>query len=58
MTFSKINWTQGVAFLAMLLTLFGIDMPDDVKLSVVALIQAAQSILTWLLHTHLKGIVK
>jgi hypothetical protein len=51
-SFSKINWTQAVAFLAMLLTLFGIDMPDDVKLETVALIQAAQSVLTWVLHTY------
>ncbi len=51
-SFSKINWTQAVAFLAMLLTLFGIDMPDDVKLEAVALIQAAQSVLTWILHTY------
>jgi uncharacterized membrane protein len=50
-SFSKINWTQAVAFLAMLLTLFGIDMPDNVKLETVALIQAAQSVLTWILHT-------
>lgn len=47
---SKINWTQAVAFLAMLLTLFGIDMPDNVKLETVALIQAIQTIATWLLH--------
>ena len=51
-SFSKINWTQAVAFLAMLLTLFGIDMPDDVKLEAVALIQAAQSVSTWILHTY------
>lgn len=50
--FSKVNWTQAVAFIAMLLTLFGIDMPDNVKLEAVALIQAAQSIITWLLHTY------
>ncbi|HEY4123760.1 MAG TPA: hypothetical protein VGM36_04045 [Rhizomicrobium sp.] len=49
--FSKINWTQAVAFIAMLLTLFGIDMPDDVKLEMVALIQAAQSLITWVLHS-------
>ena len=52
--FSKINWTQAVAFIAMLLTLFGIDMPDNVKLETVALIQAAQTVLTWLLHNVLK----
>lgn len=55
-SFSKINWTQAVAFLAMLLTLFGIDMPDDVKLETVALIQAAQSVLTWILHTYFQEI--
>ena len=49
--FSKINWTQAVAFIAMLLTLFGIDMPDNVKLELVALIQASQSVVTWILHT-------
>jgi hypothetical protein len=54
--FSKINWTQAVAFLAMLLTLFGIDMPDNVKLETVALIQAVQTIATWLLHNVFKDI--
>lgn len=52
--FSKINWTQAVAFLAMLLTLFGIDMPDSVKLELVALIQAVQTIATWLLHNFFR----
>jgi hypothetical protein len=37
---------------ARLTSLFGIDMPDDVKLETVALIQAAQSVLTWILHTY------
>ena len=54
--FSKINWTQAVAFLEMLLTLFGIDMPDNVKLETVALIQAVQTIATWLLHNVFKDI--
>lgn len=48
---SKVNWTQAVAFIAMVLAVFGIDMPDSVKLEVVALIQAAQSILTWIIKT-------
>jgi|GEM_PF-4839369 len=55
-TFSKINWTQAVAFLAMLLTLFGIDMPDAVKLELVAFIQAAQSLLTWFLHSFFREV--
>jgi len=53
---SKINWTQAVAFLAMLLTLFGIDMPDNVKLETVALIQAVQTIATWFLHNVIKEV--
>ncbi|HTO39508.1 MAG TPA: hypothetical protein VL026_00920 [Rhizomicrobium sp.] len=51
---SRINWTQAVAFLAMLLTLFGIELPDEVKLQLVALIQAAQSLLTWVLHSFFR----
>lgn len=54
--FSRINWTQAVAFLAMLLTLFGIELPDEVKLQLVALIQAAQSLLTWVLHSFFREV--
>ncbi len=53
---SRINWTQAVAFLAMLLTLFGIELPDEVKLQLVALIQAAQSLLTWVLHSFFREV--
>jgi hypothetical protein len=38
----------------MLLTLFGVDMPDNVKLETVALIQAIQTIATWFLHNVFK----
>jgi hypothetical protein len=50
-TVSKINWTQAVAFFAMVATLFGVDVPDDIKLQLIAAIQALQSIITWVLHT-------
>lgn len=53
---SRISWTQAVAFLAMLLTLFGIELPDEVKLQLVALIQAAQSLLTWVLHSFFREV--
>ena len=48
---SKINWTQIVAFLAMILTVFGIDLPEDQKVAIVAVIQGIQSVLTWALRT-------
>ena len=48
---SKINWTQALAFLAMLFTMFGIDLPQDVQTEVVAGIVAGQSVLTWVLRT-------
>jgi hypothetical protein len=35
----------------MVATLFGIDVPDDIKLELIAAIQALQSIITWVLHT-------
>jgi hypothetical protein len=48
---SKINWTQFIGFAAMILTVFGIEMPDEVKVQIVALIGSAQAILTWVLRT-------
>ena len=48
---SKINWTQLVALAAMVLTVFGVDIPDEQKVAIVATIQGAQSVLTWVLRT-------
>lgn len=48
---SKLNWTQAIALLAMVLAVFGIDVPDNVKLELVALIQAVQSIASWIIKT-------
>lgn len=48
---SKVNWTQAVAMLAMLLTMFGIDMPEDVRVAILAAITAISTVLTWILRT-------
>jgi len=48
---SKINWTQLLAVVAMLLTTFGIDLPADVQASIVAAIVAIQAVVTWVLRT-------
>lgn len=48
---SKINWTQAVAFLAMLGTIFGLDIPEDVKAAAVSIIVAAATVLTWVFRT-------
>lgn len=49
--FSKINWTQFVAFLAMVLTVFGIDLPEDVQAQLVVAIGGFQAVVTWVLRT-------
>jgi len=48
---SKINWTQAVAFAAMVFTMFGIDVPDDVQAHIVVGIGAMQAVLTWVFRT-------
>jgi hypothetical protein len=48
---SKINWTQMVAFAAMIATVFGIEVPEEQKVAIVAVIQGIQSVLTWVLRT-------
>jgi hypothetical protein len=48
---SKINWTQLIAVIAMLMTTFGIDLPSDVQASIVAGIVAVQAVVTWVLKT-------
>lgn len=48
---SKINWTQGVAFIAMLLTVFGLDLPPEQQVAIVGIIQGIQSFGTWVLRT-------
>ena len=48
---SKINWTQAVAFVAMMLTMFGIDIPADMQAQIMAAIVAVNGVVTWALRT-------
>jgi hypothetical protein len=48
---SKINWTQLIAVVAMLLTTFGIDLQPEVQAQIVSLIVALQAVATWVLKT-------
>jgi uncharacterized membrane protein HdeD (DUF308 family) len=48
---SKINWTQAVAGVAMLLAYFGINLDANTQAAILALIVALQSITTWVLKT-------
>lgn len=48
---SKINWAQAVAFLAMALTMFGIDLPDELQAQIVAAILAVSNVATWIMRT-------
>ncbi len=54
---SKINWTQFVAFIAMLLTMFGIDLPPETQASILAAIVAGSSVITWVLKTFFTNTV-
>ena len=51
---SKINWTQAVGIFASVLVMVSggrYDMPVDVQLQVVAVIQAVQAVATWVMRT-------
>ena len=48
---SKINWTQAVAFAAMMMTMFGIDLPPELQASIVSGIVAVSSVVTWIMRT-------
>ena len=49
--FSKINWTQAISFIAMMLTTFGIDLDADTQAQILAGIISAQATVTWFLRT-------
>lgn len=55
--FSKINWTQAVAVLASVGVVFGISMPPETQVSIVAGIQGAQALVTWALRTFFNNSV-
>lgn len=48
---SKINWTQAVAFLAVMFTMFGIDLDAETQAQIVAAIAAISQVLTWIMRT-------
>ena len=54
--FSKINWTQLVSFLAMLLTIFGVDLPPETQVQIVAAILAITNVSTWVWRTFFTSV--
>ena len=54
---SKINWTQAVAFLAVMFTMFGIDLDAKTQAELVATIAGASQVLTWVLRTFFTSTV-
>ena len=48
---SKINWTQFIAFLAMILTVFGVELPAEIQAELVVIIGSIQAVVTWILRT-------
>lgn len=48
---SKINWTQAIAFAAMMFSIFGVDLDAKTQADMLAGVIAAQSIITWVLRT-------
>lgn len=48
---SKINITQIVSFVATILVVFNIDLPSEIQVQIVAVIQGSQAIITWVLRT-------
>lgn len=49
--FSKINWTQVVGAVAMLASIFGLDVPADQQVAIVGGIGVATQVLTVILRT-------
>ena len=49
--FSKINWTQAIAFLAMLVSYFGINVDPATQAAILAAITAISTIVTWIMKT-------
>ena len=50
---SKINWTQAIAAIAALFTLFGHTIPDNVQADALAAITCIASVVTWFQRTFL-----
>lgn len=52
--FSKINWTQAVAVIAMIATVFGFNLDPATQVSIVSAIVSVQAVVTWVLKTFTK----
>lgn len=52
---SKINWTNGIAFIASLVALFGVDISPEMQLSIVASLGVVSQVLTMILRTWFTG---
>lgn len=48
---SKINWTQAVAVVAMVATMFGLDIDATLQAEILAAIIGVQSVVTWVIKT-------
>jgi len=48
---SKVNWTQGVAFLAMLLSIFGFDLDEQTQTAILSGIISVAAVVTWFFRT-------
>lgn len=48
---SKTNWTQAVAFLAVMFTMFGIELDEATQAAIVATIATSAQVVTWVLRT-------
>lgn len=48
---SKINITQGLAVVAMVLAYFGVDLDAQTQAAALSAIVAAQAVITWVLRT-------
>jgi hypothetical protein len=52
---SKINWTQVVSFGAMALTVFGLDLPPETQVAIVAVITGLTNVITIVWRTWFTG---
>ncbi len=48
---SKINWTQGIALAATVLSVFGLDLDPHTQVAVVSTITGIATVVTWFLRT-------
>ena len=55
--FSKINWTQGIAFLAMILSIFGFDLDAKTQTEILGAIISLTAVVTWFFRTFFNNSV-